>query len=171
MDSPKLLCAGKHLNFVSRQGWEYVERPGISGIVAIVATTDDRRIVLVEQMRLPFGKEVIELPAGLAGDGGRQEDLLTAARRELLEETGYECAHARLLGAGAASAGLSTEIITFVGATGLSRKTEGGGVDGESIRTRLILIDEIETWLTEQSHAGKLLDLKIYAGLYFDARK
>src|SRR5690606_36132250 len=72
-------------------GWEYAARVNAKGCVAILAVTDDRRVVLTEQYRPPVGRPVIELPAGLAGDIPLQKDepLLSAAKRELKEETGY----------------------------------------------------------------------------------
>ena len=44
MAEPKALFEGKHLRLLQRDGWEYVERPKVTGIVAIVAVTDDRRL-------------------------------------------------------------------------------------------------------------------------------
>ena len=49
------------------------DRPGVTGIVTVVAVTDDGRLVLTEQFRKPVGRRVIELPAGLAGDGTGSE--------------------------------------------------------------------------------------------------
>src|SRR5437763_12448041 len=91
----QIISQGKHLTFLRRGGWEMVRRRNICGIVGIVAVTDDRKLILVEQYRPPVGKRVIEIPAGLAGDaeGHRDEALETAAQRELREETGYEAAH------------------------------------------------------------------------------
>jgi len=88
----QLLYSGKHVHFVKVGGWEFADRPHISGIVAIVALTSKGEALLVEQFRPPVGKSVIELPAGLSGDvaGSAKEELVEAARRELLEETGYE---------------------------------------------------------------------------------
>ncbi|HPC57538.1 MAG TPA: DNA mismatch repair protein MutT, partial [Kiritimatiellia bacterium] len=51
-----------------RNGWEFVERPKISGIVVIVGTTRFGGLVLVTQWREPVGAPVVEWPAGLAGD-------------------------------------------------------------------------------------------------------
>src|SRR5437588_9174907 len=110
------IADGKHISLVKRGSWEYVTRKGISGIVAIVAVTDDGRMILVEQFRPAVGKNVIELPAGLAGDDhGAQnmsngEELIDAARRELLEETGYEAQSMELLTEGTPSAGITDEI-------------------------------------------------------------
>ena len=61
---------------------EIVER---ADSVAIVAADAEDRLVLVRQPREAARRELVELPAGtIDGD----EDPLTTARRELLEETG-----------------------------------------------------------------------------------
>ncbi len=51
-----------------------------------VALTDDGQAVLVEQYRYPVDRTALEFAAGVIGEG---ETPLEAARRELLEETGY----------------------------------------------------------------------------------
>ena len=167
MEKPVTLFAGKYLRLVKRDSWEYVERPKVTGIVALIAITDDGKLLLIEQFRVPFDASVIELPAGLAGDSGEAEDLLTAARRELLEETGYAADHFEIVGAGAPSAGMSTEVVTLVRATGLRRMHAGGGVDGEDIKTHEVPLADVRSWLEAKRAAGALLDLKVYAGLAF----
>ncbi len=86
------LHQGKHLRMRRRGSWEFAERCTASGVVTIVPVTVDDQLLFTEQFRSPVGKPVIEFPAGLAGDirGAEQESLMGAARRELLEETGYE---------------------------------------------------------------------------------
>src|SRR5205085_12602765 len=88
---PTVLYDGKHIQLVRRDRWEYARRKNLTGIVAIVAVTGDGKLILVEQYRPPVGARGIELPAGLAGDaaGEESEALAAAARRELLQETGY----------------------------------------------------------------------------------
>src|SRR5688572_18561755 len=88
----RVLAQGKYLSLIDENGWEYVRRDGATGVVLIVAITDDRRLVLVEQFRTSVHRRVMELPAGLVGDGAddAEESLVVAARRELLEETGFE---------------------------------------------------------------------------------
>lgn len=54
--------------------------------VNVVAVTQDGKSVMVEQFRFGIGDLTIEPAAGLVGPG---EDSLAAAKRELLEETGY----------------------------------------------------------------------------------
>ncbi|MGD0775729.1 MAG: NUDIX hydrolase, partial [Candidatus Solibacter sp.] len=53
---------------------------------AVVAITEDRRVLIVRQYRPALERETLELPSGLVDAG---ETPLETARRELLEETGY----------------------------------------------------------------------------------
>src|SRR4051812_6198116 len=89
-DDPTLqtLADAKHIRLVRRGRWEFVTRKGVCGIVGIVAVTEDGKMILIEQERVPVNARVIEIPAGLAGDmaGHETEDLAVAAERELLEE-------------------------------------------------------------------------------------
>lgn len=55
--------------------------------VNVVALTPAHEIVLIKQYRHGMGKIIWEIPAGMAHEVN--ETLLDAARRELLEETGY----------------------------------------------------------------------------------
>ena len=64
--------------------------------VAVIALTDDGRMVMVEQYRNPLARVTLEVPAGIVDPGERPED---AAARELREETGYEGDAAEMLGA------------------------------------------------------------------------
>ena len=52
----------------------------------IVAITSDNHIILKKEYRHCYGKELIEVPAGILEDG---EDPLETAKRELEEKTGY----------------------------------------------------------------------------------
>jgi ADP-ribose pyrophosphatase len=170
---PLTIADGKRVRLVRRGDWEYVTRRSVSGIVAIVAVTDDRKLVLVEQFRPPVGKPVIELPAGLAGDeaGHEQEDLADAARRELLEETGYEASQMTFLAEGVPSAGITDEIITLFRATGLKKTGKGEGDGSEQITLHEVAVDGVPAWLEGQRKAGRLVDLKVYSGLCFLLRE
>jgi ADP-ribose pyrophosphatase len=167
-DSHALLYEGRYLNFRSAGSWEYVERRNISGIVGIVAVTDDQRIILTEQFRPPVNCRVIELPAGLAGDvlGSENEALAEAAKRELLEETGYEAASMRRLTEGPTSPGQSSEVISLFLAEGLIKKNAGGGDATEAIEVHEIPLRELTGWLEKKRRAGCLTDYKIFAALY-----
>lgn len=62
---------------------EIIKHPGA---VAVIAITNDKKIVFVEQYRKPLEKSIIELPAGKIDPGEAPE---VTAIRELEEETGY----------------------------------------------------------------------------------
>lgn len=89
--------------------WEAVERLNCSGIVAVVPVTSDGELLLVRQFRPVLDNFVIEFPAGLSDKG---ESLIEAARRELIEETGYTTERLSYLTEGPISSGISTEILT-----------------------------------------------------------
>ncbi len=159
--------AGRYLNLLERDGWEFASRSNASAVVVLVPVTDQGEIVLVEQFRKPVGKNVLELPAGLVGDHENpDESILTAARRELVEETGFEAAQLDLLMECPGSAGMSDEILSFVTARGLRRVGPGGGDDSEDIQVHIIPLNEVDDWLREQQAAGTLMDPKIYSALY-----
>jgi len=167
-DQSILQWEGKFLRVIKCGRWEYADRVGTTGAVAIVGVTDDAKLLLTEQYRIPVGCRVIELPAGLAGDepGQATEALAQAARRELLEETGYEAREMIPLASGPPSAGLASEIVAFFQATGLRRITAGGGDASEEIQVHEVLLGEVDQWLKAKSAQGLLVDPKVYAGLY-----
>ena len=63
--------------------------------VALVAITEDGQVLLARQYRPGPGRVLLELPGGKVDDG---EDVLAAASRELLEETGYSAGEMQLAG-------------------------------------------------------------------------
>lgn len=168
-EDTKILAEGKYIRLIEKNGWEYVERLGISGIVGIAAVTDAGNLLLVEQYRPALAKYVIELPAGLAGDSPEfdGEDLSSAARRELLEETGYTASSMEFICEGPPSSGMCSEIITLFKASGLQKITPGGGDETEELIIHEIPVDGIHIWLEEQRLSGKLIDLRIYTALFF----
>lgn len=163
------LAEGKFLRLAKRGRWEYVERVNSSGAVVIVAVTPDDKLLLVEQFRVPLQKNVIELPAGLMGDiaGQEHEPRAIAAERELLEETGYHAAHFRELATGPTTAGLADEIVSFMLATQLERRTNGGGDEHEEITVHEVPLNGIEDHLQALAAKGCAIDTKIFTGLYF----
>jgi ADP-ribose pyrophosphatase len=162
-----VLAAGRFLRLVRGEGWEFVERVRATGVVAIVAVTSDGELILTEQFRRSLSGRVIDLPAGLAGDGPRTEELATAARRELIEETGYDARRLTLLAQAPTSPGLTTEVVSFFRATGLKKVAAGGGVEGEQITIHAVQLDRMDAWLRRRSRAGIQIDCKVFAGLYF----
>jgi ADP-ribose pyrophosphatase len=166
------LCAGKFLALVKEGRWEYVDRIGATGAAIIVAVTDEQRLLLVEQYRIPVQARTIELPAGIIGDepGGGEEGHADAAKRELLEETGYSAESIETLMTGPASSGLASEVVTLLRASGLKRVHGGGGVSHENITVHEVPLSEVHDWLAARASEGLLSEPKVYAGLYFIGR-
>ncbi|MGH9721170.1 MAG: NUDIX hydrolase [Bryobacteraceae bacterium] len=102
------------------------------GSSVVLAVDSRKRILLVRQYRLPAGKALWELPAGRLDPG---EKPLTAARRELAEETGYRARHWKKLVSYYASPGFVAEKMNLFLATGL---TDGVAqpMDDEKITVR-----------------------------------
>ncbi len=172
-ENGEVLYEGNYLRLVRRGRWEFVERTRCTGVAVLVAVTDENELLLVEQLRLPLRRRVIELPAGLVGDiaGSEDEGMEVAARRELLEETGYEAPEIEFLTEGPISAGLSTENITFFLARGAKQVAAGGGDDSEDITVHVVPLAEVGEWLRRKEREGFLVDTKVFSGIYFAARQ
>ena len=129
-DDFEVLHQGDWLRLVRHGKWEACERThGGSGMaVLVIAVTPDDEVLFVEQYRVPLGARTIEMPAGLVGDGGSTDSLEDAARRELIEETGWSAGRVDVLLTGPTTAGMSNERVAFVRARELTRVGEGGGV-------------------------------------------
>lgn len=166
-DCATTLYEGEYLRLKKRGRWEYAERTNASSAVIVVAVTPDDRVLFVEQYRHPVQAPSIEMPAGLVGDHGTVESVETAARRELLEETGWEAEHIEYLMAGPSSSGMSNEMIAFVRARGLRRIHAGGGDETEQITVHEVPRQEAAAWLHGKLQQGYSIDPKLYAGLYF----
>lgn len=166
------LHVGHFLRLVRDGRWEFVSRTNSSGAVFILAVTPQQELLLVEQYRIPLQAHTIELPAGMIGDEQhlRDETLSESALRELEEETGYRGRSAELLLSGPVAPGLTSEMLHLVRVNELERVHEGGGVDGEDIRVHVVPLAGIDRWLEQQRDAGRLIEPRIYTGLYFAQR-
>lgn len=102
---------------------EIVNHPGA---VAIIAITDEGKLVLVEQYRKALERSIIEIPAGKIDPGEQPEK---TARRELEEETGYGCHELTYIQTFATSPGFADEIIHLYVAKGLYKVEEKAALD------------------------------------------
>jgi len=168
-----VLAKGRFVSLMrTPSGWEYLERAHSPLAAVIIAVTPEGKLLLVEQTRPPIGARCIELPAGLVGDleDAREESVLDAARRELLEETGYDAARMEIVAHGPPSPGLSSEYVVLVLARELTRSGPGGGVDGEDIVLHEIHLPDVPGWLAQKQTDGAMVDPKIFGGLWFAER-
>lgn len=165
----EILYEGKYKRFIRKRGWEFTERVNCSGIVVILAMTEEKKILVIEQYRVPVGKNVIEFPAGLVDDGHAKsnESFEEAARRELLEETGYEAEKLTYLMSGPSSQASLSDILTIFVASGLKKVSAPAGDGTEEITVHEVGLEEADQWLSRKAKEGCLIDPKIYAGLYW----
>ncbi|HEY96328.1 MAG TPA: NUDIX hydrolase [Dehalococcoidia bacterium] len=125
--------------------------------VAIVAVDSDGKILLVNQYRLPVGKQLLEIPAGgIDGD----EEAVDAVQREMQEETGYLPNKVEKLGGFYSAPGFCTEYLHLYLATELvpSRLV---AEDTDSIILKRISPEKI----TDLIQSGEICDAKTIAGL------
>ena len=133
---------------------EVVRHPGA---VVILPVLEGGEIVMVWQYRYPIGAHSLELPAGKREKGEAEAE---TARRELLEETGYEAASLERTLTMHSSVGFSDEKLDLFVATGLSHKGREM-VEGEFIHVCPIRIDDALARISE----GRVTDSKTVAGL------
>ncbi|WP_374558597.1 NUDIX hydrolase [Thermomonas sp.] len=161
------LYEGQWLRLVRIGHWESCERTHGQGMaVIVIAVTPADEVLFVEQYRIPLGARTIEMPAGLVGDDHAEDTLVDAARRELIEETGWSPGRVEVLLTGPTSSGMSNERIAFVRARDLVRVGDGGGVDDENILVHAVPRAEAPAWLMRKRAEGFELDLKLWAGLW-----
>lgn len=134
-----------------------------SGGVAVVALTDEGKVVMVRQFRKAIEDYLLELPAGKLEYG---EDPLECAKRELKEETGYEAEDLELLCELYSSPGFSTEKIYIY----FSKELKKG--NQELDEDEYLEVEEIEfDKLMEMILKVELKDSKTVAGILLAEKK
>lgn len=102
------------------------------------------RLVLIRQYRYPLGDFVYEFPAGLVEPG---EDLLSAARRELYEETGLSFT----------PASATRPFFTTIGLTDESCATVFGYCEGIPTSSHQEAAEEIQVILADRAECRRIL--------------
>ena len=135
---------------------EIVEHPGA---VVILALTDDKKIVMIRQFRKPADEVLRELPAGTVEEG---EDLVSCARRELEEETGYYPRKIKKLVSFFSTPGFCNERLTLFLAEDLEKRNKNEDTD-EFIKVELIKTKEALKLVQENI----IKDAKTIIGILF----
>jgi ADP-ribose pyrophosphatase len=122
------------------------------GAVVILPVLDAAHVVLLRNHRFAVGETLWEVPAGTLEPG---EPLEAAARRELLEETGYTAARWRSLGYLYASPGVLDEKLHLFVAEGLTPGPASPEVEEQLEPVTLPLAEAVRLCL-----AGEIKDAK-----------
>ncbi len=133
---------------------EVVHHTGGAGTIAI---DDDDCIYLIRQFRYPFGKVLIEIPAGKLEVG---EDPKAAAERELAEETGLRAKEIIELVSVLPTCGYCDEIIYIYAAKGLSMG-ETNLDNGEFVSTFKIKLSKA----VDMVLSGEIMDSKTVSAI------
>ncbi len=126
---------------------------------AIVPFVSEGQILMVRQFRYALGKETLEIPAGKMDPGETSEE---CARRELLEETGFDAEEIRLVLTYAPAIGYSNELIHIF--LGRRLKRIRPDIDEREISSvEKVSIDQLREWAGK----GLIQDGKTLLGLSF----
>lgn len=151
----------------NEQVWEMLKRKSFGRIVMIAALTPERELILERVFRVPFGAYVIELPAGVMDKAGESEE--DAARRELLEETGYAAERMILMTAGPYDQGLTTDEIAVYAAFDARLVGPPHLDDAEDIEVIKVPLAKLLDFMAERR--DEKIDIKIAAVLPFLERE
>ncbi|MGE4430860.1 MAG: NUDIX hydrolase [Sphingobium sp.] len=169
--SVEIKWEGKYITVRQQGTWEYVSRSRGIRAAVILAIDESAKggphLILVEQYRVPLGRQSLELPAGLVGDADSPagEEASMAAIRELEEETGYRAEKMVDLGDYYSSPGMVSESFSLFRAMGLTRVHDGGGVEGENIIVHRVPVDEIADYVAARRAQGMAIDVKLLIAL------
>ena len=134
---------------------EFIEHPGATAVIPFL---DDKRIVLLKQYRHALKKTIWEVPAGTLDP---REEIISCAKRELIEETGYSAGQWHRLGEITPVPGYSNERIHIFLATGLQPADQNLDED-EVIQVQAV--DFLKA--IEMIGDGEIQDAKSIAGLF-----
>ncbi|MDD6190257.1 MAG: NUDIX hydrolase [Firmicutes bacterium] len=153
----KILSVRKDL-VTAVNGQAYREIVEHGGAVAMVAVTEDDKIIMVRQYRYACGRAVLEIPAGKIDPG--EKDPVDVAHRELKEETGYSASSVTHLGDVNPSCGYSEEVIHIYLMKGLTAGEQEPDED-EALEVLELPFDEVYA----KAVNGEIADAKTMAAL------
>lgn len=136
--------------------------------VNIIALTKDEKIVLIEQFRHGTGEIILEIPGGMVDDNEKPE---TAARRELLEETGFSSGEFILLGKSNPNPAIQNNSMYHFLAADCEKSGETSFDEHESILTKLVSLEEAENLIHDGTIAHSLVVAAFHYFLLYNKKR
>lgn len=159
--------------------WVYAHRNNakdIAVIVPIIKKNNKEYFLFLITRRPPIFSEnkanyCLEMPAGLVGDINKNEDILSAIKRELKEESGYETEEIKIVSRKiSSSAGLTSETSTIAiayidGSKEFENPTDNDG--GIIVERRLIEKEKVLDFIKDFERQGNSIGAQTLSGLFF----
>lgn len=134
---------------------------------AVIAFTEDLKLILVRQYRVSIGKTTLELPAGLKE--AEDNDGLITAKRELEEETGLQSDNWRFVTSFYSTPGFTDEFLEIYEAHGVSKVDDPLPKDDDEF-LEVVTLDFDEAM--DAYSRGELCDSKtVFALFYWQMRR
>jgi ADP-ribose pyrophosphatase len=131
----------------------------IHDAVAVVPVLADGSIVMLWQFRHPLGRTHWEVPAGRVDEG---ESAADAARRELLEETGYRARELVELGSFHPTNGISPHRARLFAALGCERQRSPEPGPCERFSVHVLARDEVRSRLVQGDYQDGFTALALF---------
>ena len=128
--------------------------------VNVIALTKDKKVIMVRQFRFGIGDYTLELPGGMLDAG---ESVVTAARRELREETGYAGENWQLLGKIQSNPVFMDSLVYHYQVEEVVLKHELELDEAEDVAVIAVALEEIPTLIKE----GRIQHPHTIAAFYF----
>ena len=128
--------------------------------VNIIALTKNEEVVLIEQFRHGTEEVILEIPGGMLDE---KEEPQTAARRELVEETGYEADEFIFLGESRPNPAIQNNTIYHFLAKDCEKRKETNFDEHESAITKIVPYKDVKKLVS----SGKITHALAVAGFYY----
>jgi 8-oxo-dGTP pyrophosphatase MutT (NUDIX family) len=127
--------------------------------VNIIAVTEDKQVILIEQFRYGAEEITLEIPGGMVDS---IEEPIRAAKRELVEETGYTAREIIPLGKSRPNPAIQNNWIYHFLARNCEKNNDTAFDEHESIITKLVALEDIDRLI----ETGEITHSLVLAAFY-----